>query len=195
MTIANVIGSESHSVYLARVLEEIETENAPSPEDFGFGFFVKIPAGNLEIFGVTYDTILYSPRYLTFGSRFVSSSNREIFAPDQINENAILIKLLLIGYKEADAFFHRLPKRVINIGAEVLKVEDDEIRNFHYIDGELKLGYFSQILSQTGNLSIPLIESIIEKLEAFAANSRERKKLDILRRTVKLRQSFGEINL
>ncbi len=195
MIIANVIGSESHLVYLARVLEEIEIENAPSPEDFGFGFFVKIPVGNSEIFGITYDTILYSPRYLMLGPRFASSSTREILAPDQINENAILIKLLLIGYKEANAFFHRLPKRVINIGAEVLKVEDDEIRNFHYLDGELRLGYFSQIFSQTGNLAIPLIESIIEKLEAFAADSRERKKLDILRRTVKLRQSFGEIRL
>ncbi len=187
MLLAKIISSESHLLYQARVIEKFEAENPPSMEDFGFGYFVRIPTETAEIIGIICDSVLYSPAYITLGPRFVSQDAVEIFAPDQLAENAILISILLLGHK-TERFVQGVPKHVVPIGASVFKMDESEVEAFHRPEGKLEMRYFAQIVSQLDNkgLALPLIENIIEKLRKIVRNENERKMLEVLHKAAKL---------
>ena len=43
MKIAKIIKSNSHIDYVGRVIDELDAENPPSDEDYGFAQFVNLP--------------------------------------------------------------------------------------------------------------------------------------------------------
>ncbi len=187
MLLAKIISSESHLLYQARIIEKFEVENPPSIEDFGFGCFVKIPAEKVEIVGIICNTVLYSPAYITLGPKFVSQDAVEIFAPDQLAENAILINILLLGHK-AERIIQGVPRQTVPIGANVFKMSESEVEAFHRPKEQLEMRYFAQILSQLEHkrLAFPLIEEIIEKLKGLARNENELRVIEVLHKATKL---------
>src|SRR5438270_5624828 len=171
--IAKIVKSNSHVDYVARVIDELDADEPPGPEDYGFAQFVAVPlAGGEEAVGVVYDTQLANPEYGSFGPRLSSRDELKVLSPDFLHEQGVLLGILLVGWREragdaasggakaggarADAakvvggrdggwVSHQgVPRRVVPVGQDVLRLDEGEVAGFHRVaDGSVQLHYFS----------------------------------------------------
>ncbi|MCS6873271.1 MAG: hypothetical protein N2Z23_06125 [Pyrinomonadaceae bacterium] len=189
MLIARIVHSESHTIYVGKVIEKREVENPPSKEDFAFGNFVKISAEAESFFGIIFDTVLQSPNNSLMSPISFPDQAREIFTPDQINTCATLIRILILGTLEQDKVLQGIAPKSISFGADVFKASEKEIEHFHRSDGKLKIGYFSHLKPHAGEFALPLFEIIIEKLKNFASSD-EKDCLEVLRKAMTIQQNL-----
>ncbi|MBD3353492.1 MAG: hypothetical protein GF364_18560 [Candidatus Lokiarchaeota archaeon] len=167
--IGKIIKSESHVIYWAQVENNLEGDPAPDPRDCAFGTFVKIDpveSENLLLVGLIYDTILIDRDALRAGPRLSPDiQSTKLLFPDFIDEKMKLVKVLLIGYLDKDKRpHHSFPNVAPNLNDSVIKMEEDEIKRFHIIDGEYKMGYYSAGISLVPPLIKPLFLRILTKL-------------------------------
>ena len=88
--IAKIVKSNSHVDYVARVIDELDADEPPGPEDYGFAQFVAVPlAEGEEAVGVVYDTQLANPEYGSFGPRLSSRDELKVLSPDFLHEQSI----------------------------------------------------------------------------------------------------------
>jgi hypothetical protein len=197
MKIARIVSSNSHIDYVARVIDALDAVAPPSPEDFGFAQFVKLPLGNeTEIVGVIYDSMLVNPEYSNFGPRLSPKPELGSFSPDYLNEQGFLIGILLLGaIDNRKKITHGVPRRVVPAGQDVYKIEADEVKNFH-ADGNdcLQIHYYSQIVAHAGLFAVPLLESIIEELSLDCSDS-DRQRLGVLKQTLAWQRTLGGMRL
>ena len=101
--IARIVKSNSHVDYVARVVDELDADEPPGPEDYGFAQFVSVPlAESAEAVGVVYDTQLVNPDYASFGPRLSSHAELKVLSPDFLHEQGVLLGLLIVGWRERD---------------------------------------------------------------------------------------------
>jgi len=123
VNIGKIVRSESHVRYTCQVYGPGETSAPPSPSDYAFGSFVRIPlragpalpdtlapapgdalaasdgavaSGGWAI-GLLYDTILLNPAFGSLGPRLSNDEQVELFSPDYVAERAVLVSILALG--------------------------------------------------------------------------------------------------
>src|ERR671927_95800 len=98
--IARIVKSNSHVDYVARVVDELDADEPPSAEDYGFAQFVAVPlAEGEEAVGVVYDTQLANPEYGSFGPRLSSRDELKVLSPDFLHEQGVLLGILFVGWR------------------------------------------------------------------------------------------------
>ncbi len=197
MKIAQIISSNSHIDYVGRVVDELDVENPPTSEDYGFAQFVNLPlADETEIVGVIYNSMLVNPEYASFGPRLSPKPELGSFSPDYLNEQGFLIGILLLGVKDnAGKITHGVPRRVVPAGQAVYKIQTADVKNFHTDENDcLQIHYYSQIVAHAGLFAVPLLEAIIEQL-VLDCREEDKKRLGVLKQTLAWQRAFGGMRL
>jgi hypothetical protein len=194
--IAKIVASRSHVDYVGRVIDRLDAESAPAADDYGFAQFVSLPAGvESDTVGVIYDTQLVNPEYGSFGPRLSPPAELSILSPDYLNEQGVLVGVLLLGWRDAEGTHHTVPRRVIPVGQEVLAMTDEDALKFHRdAAGQLRLHYYSQVVSHAGAFALPLLEAVLEQLEA-GASAEERQRFCVLRKSLAWQRTLGGVRL
>ncbi len=198
--IARVVKSNSHVDYVARVIDELDADAPPAPEEYGFAQFVSLPVGEAEeVVGVVYDTQLANPDYGSFGPRLSSHADLKVLSPDFLHEQGVLLGVLLLGWRvregRAWAGRHGVPRRVVPVGQEVFSLPADEVFDFHRGEGgRLQLHYFSQAVAHAGPFAVPLVEAVISQLEP-ACEPAERQRLCVLKKSLVWQRTLGQLRL
>jgi hypothetical protein len=200
--IARIVKSNSHVDYVARVVDELDADAPPAPDEYGFAQFVRVPVSEAEqVVGVVYDTQLANPEYGSFGPRLSPREELKLLSPDYLNEQGVLLGVLLVGWRERRATTRGwearqgVPRRVVPVGQDVYALPDEEVFAFHQgVGGQLQLHYFSQALAHAGPFAVPLVEAVIEKLEP-ACDPRERQRLCVLRKSLVWQRTLGGMRL
>lgn len=198
--IAKIVASNSHVDYVARVVDELDAEEPPSPEDYGFAQFVRVPVTEAqEVVGVVYDSQLANPDYGSFGPRLSSLTELRVLSPDVLNERGVLLGILLLGWREraGGRWVGRqaVPRRVVPVGQDVFRLSDEDVADFHRgEDGSVRLHYFSQAVAHAGAFAAPLVETVIEQLEP-ACSAAERQRLCVLKKSLVWQRTLGAVRL
>jgi hypothetical protein len=199
--IAKIVKSNSHVDYVARVIDELDADAPPAPEEYGFAQFVRMPVRETEeVVGVVYDTQLANPDYGSFGPRLSSHADLKVLSPDFLHEQGVLLGVLLLGWRARVegggwAAHHGVPRRVVPVGQEVYSLPDGEVFEFHKgAGGAVQLHYFSQALAHAGAFAVPLVEAVIEQLEP-ACEPAERQRLCVLKKSLVWQRTLGQLRL
>lgn len=208
--LAKIVKSNSHVDYVARVVDELDADEPPAPEDYGFAQFVAVPlAEGEEAVGVVYDTQLANPDYASFGPRLSSHAELKVLSPDFLHEQGVLLGILLVGWRAragldesgasrdggAWAGHQGVPRRVVPVGQDVLRMSDEEVFQFHGgADGSVRLHYFSTVVSHAGPFAVPLVEAVIAQLEPACAPA-ERQRLCVLKKSLIWQRTLGQLRL
>jgi hypothetical protein len=203
--IAKIVKSNSHVDYVGRVIDRLDADAPPAPDDYGFAQFVSIHVEEgEEAVGVVYDTQLLNPEYGNFGPRLSSRDELKVLSPDYLNEQGVLLGILLLGWRvRAEAgsggreWSNRqgVPRRVVPVGQDVHRLGDEEVYGFHTsVDGPVRLHYYSQIVAHAGEFAVPLIETILEQLEP-ACTPGERQRLCVLKKSLVWQRTLGGVRL
>ena len=198
--IAKIVKSNSHVDYVARVIDELDADAPPAPEEYGFAQFVRLPvAEGEEVVGVVYDTQLANPDYGSFGPRLSSHADLKVLSPDFLHEQGVLLGILLLGWRirkgQGCVAHHGVPRRVVPVGQEVFSLPDEEVFEFHKgAGGAVQLHYFSQALAHAGAFAVPLVEAVIEQLEP-ACEPAERQRLCVLKKSLVWQRTLGQLRL
>jgi hypothetical protein len=195
MKIAKIVSSNSHIDYVGRIIDALDADEPPNAEDFGFAQFVSLPLETEEVIGIIYDSVLVNPDYSSFGPRLSPKPDLQIFSPDYLNEQGILIGILLLGTITAEGVSHGIPRRIVPPGQDVFKINSEQIKNFHLDkNGDLRIHYYSQIVASAGTLAVPLLESIIEQL-SVKCSEKDQKRLDVLKQSLLWQRTFSGMRL
>ena len=198
--IAKIVKSNSHVDYVARVIDELDADAPPAPEEYGFAQFVRMPVAETEeVVGVVYDTQLANPDYGSFGPRLSSHADLKVLSPDFLHEQGVLLGVLLLGWRVRGGggwvAHHGVPRRVVPVGQEVFSLADAEVFEFHRgAGGAVQLHYFSQALAHAGAFAVPLVEAVIEQLEP-ACGPAERQRLCVLKKSLVWQRTLGQLRL
>lgn len=197
MKIAKIISSNSHIDYVGRIIDALDSENAPSAEDYGFAQFVSLPIDeNENVIGVIYDSILINPDYSNYGPRLSPKPDLASFSPDYLNEQGILIGILLLGSIDKNGKIrHGVPRRVVPAGQTVVKIEKEPIKRFHTDSNDcLQIHYYSQVVAHAGLFAAPLLEAIIEQLK-LDCREEDEKRLNVLKQALAWQRTVGGMRL
>jgi hypothetical protein len=197
MKIAKIIKSNSHIDYVGRVVDELDAENPPSADDYGFAQFVNLPLSEDEnIVGVIYNSLLVNPDYANFGPRLSPKPELGSFSPDYLNEQGFLIGILLLGTRNGNGKIqHGVPRKVVPAGQDVYKISGEEVKRFHTDENDcLQIHYYSQIVAHAGLFAVPLLEAIIEQLSLDCTDS-DRQRLGVLKQTLSWQRTLGGMRL
>lgn len=196
MNIAKIISSNSHIDYVARVVDRLDSDKPPRPEDHGFGQFVRIDLEPETAVGIIYDSKLVNPEYASFGPRLSPRPALGSFSPDYLNEQGILLGILLLGTLDADGKpTHGVPRRIVPPGHDVAKLDAAAARRFHAgRDNQVHLHYYSQIIAHAGPFAVPLLDSIIDLL-CVECTDAERQRLQVLKQSLQWQSAMGGMKL
>lgn len=204
--IAKIVKSNSHVDYVGRVIDRLDADAPPAPDDYGFAQFVSIPVEEgEEAVGVVYDTQLLNPEYGNFGPRLSSREELKVLSPDYLNEQGVLLGILLLGWRVRSgggggsrvwSSRQGVPRRVVPVGQDVYRLCDEEVYGFHKGEGgdDVRLHYYSQIVAHAREFAVPLIETIIEGLEPSCAPG-ERQRLCVLKKSLIWQRTLGGVRL
>lgn len=199
--IAKIVKSNSHVDYVARVIDELDADAPPAPEEYGFAQFVRMPVSEEEeVVGVVYNTQLANPDYGSFGPRLSSHADLKVISPDFLHEQGVLLGVLLLGWRARGegrrwVAHQGVPRRVVPVGQEVFSLPDAEVFEFHRaVGGAVQLHYFSQALAHAGAFAVPLVEAVIEQLEPLCEPA-ERQRLGVLKKSLVWQRTLGQLRL
>ncbi|HYE65839.1 MAG TPA: hypothetical protein VD966_09650 [Pyrinomonadaceae bacterium] len=193
--LAKIVKSNSHVDYVGRIIDVLDADAPPSASDYGFAQFVSIPLDDLDVIGVIYNSLLANPDYGNYGPRLSPLPDLTVLSPDYLNEQGLLVGILLLGWREADANHQRVPRRVIPVNQDIYRLADTEVERFHRDrDGRVQLHYYSQVIAHAGAFAVPLLEAILEQLEAGCAPE-ERQRLCVLKQTLVWQRTVGGMRL
>jgi hypothetical protein len=196
MKLAKIVSSNSHIDYVARVVDDLDADFAPSAADYGFGQFVSIPLDDdAEAVGVIYDSRLVNPEYSSYGPRLSPRPTLSKFSPDYLNEQGVLLGILLLGISEAGINIQGVPRRVVPPGQDVIKMDAEAVIRFHQDEGgKLRVHYYPQIITHSGAFAVPLLDSIIAEI-ASGCSEEDRNRLNVLGKTLAWQGTFGGMKL
>ena len=177
MPIAKLVKSNSHTDYVCQVFGPGEVERPPSPTDYAFGTFVRLPLdnGGVDLVGIIYDTLLLNPDFGSLGPRLSPTADLAIFSPDYLAEKVTLVGVAAIGIIAASGTLasgstatHGVPPLAAQIDTLVEGMDDDAVRAFHTgPDGAVWLGYTPLLLATGSPLARHLLIGIIDRLQAL----------------------------
>ncbi|MDQ3012173.1 MAG: hypothetical protein M3X11_15870 [Acidobacteriota bacterium] len=194
MLIAKIIKSNSHVDYAARILDSMETSQAPTMGDYGFAQFVRVAAGECEVVGVIYDSQLVNPEYGNYGPRLSTPPEQNsIFSPDYLNEQGVLVGVLLLGWRDTKGCHQNVPRLVLPVNSQVETMTGEEVRTFHQDKkSAIQLAYYAHVTTHAGDFAFPLFSAIVDQLEQLTSTV-ECARLRVLRRTLAWQQTVGGI--
>ncbi|MEM7133945.1 MAG: hypothetical protein AAF702_47055 [Chloroflexota bacterium] len=171
MQIGKIVNSTSHIDYTCQIYGLGEHHPLPAPEDYAFGNFVSIQVGGTHtaishILGIAYNTQLMNPDFGTLGPRLNSSEQTPVFTPDFLLEQATLVGILALGWKDTDGHTYQgVPPITASVNDTVTKLEEEEIEHFHQNQqGGPRLSYMPILLNQNHPLVPQLQTRIVDQL-------------------------------
>jgi len=174
MVIGKLVKSNSHTDYVCQIYGPGEVEAPPSPADYAFGTFVRIPLGdgNGHLVGIIYDTILLNPDFGNLGPRLSPVPDLAVFSPDYLAEKVTLVGITAVGTLAPDgAATHGVPSLAAQIDALVERIDDEAILRFHRSasgDPEgVRLGYAPLLLGLGSPLARHLLLHVVDRLTAL----------------------------
>ncbi len=176
-----IVNSNSHIDYVCQLHGPLEREQRPPPGAYAFGSFVAIslppfPATSPDtgqsptadapcLVGVVYNSMLVNPNFTNLGPRLTSNSEQTVFSPDLIDETAMLIGLLALGWQNSSGSRQGTPRLSAEVGATVRQLTEEEVRQFHRDEnGHLTLRYTAALLAHNNPLVPALLLQIIDRL-------------------------------
>jgi hypothetical protein len=199
MKIATVVSSNSHIDYIARVVDNPDAgATVPASSDYCFGQFVALEGEreNEKVVGIIYDSRLVNPEYGSFGPRSGPRAELGRHNADHVKEQGILIGILLLGTINGRGdCYQGMPKNVVPVGQDVVKLQPEGVRRFHSgSDGKLRLQYYSQLVANSRQFAIPLLGTIIDQLSE-GADEVEAQRLNVLKQSLTWQGTFGGMKL
>jgi hypothetical protein len=173
MFIGKLVKSSSHTDYICQIYSPGEVEVPPSPAEYAFGTFVRIPlegaAGDLV--GLIYDTQLFNPDFGNLGPRLYPAPDLAVFSPDYLAEKVTLVGITAVGTLASNGTAtHGVPSLTAQIDALVERMDDDEIRQFHHSargNSGVMLGYAPLLLALGSPLARHLLLHVVDRLTAL----------------------------
>jgi len=202
--IGKIVKSSSHINYVCQIYGPLEIEVPPDVSDFAFGRFVRVAVSlrrsdlsrngqervqnNDEAFicyivGVIYDTQLLNPSFGSLGPRLSTETQVELFSPDYLSEQAVLVHLVVLGMMEQHGplssplkirIVHGIPSFPLELNSCVETMTDEDVHRFHlfhdqgYVQNQpeyLHMGYLPHMIAQRNSLIPLVILRIIDQLE------------------------------
>ncbi|MBD1821904.1 hypothetical protein H6F51_05250 [Cyanobacteria bacterium FACHB-DQ100] len=175
MRLGKVVKSNSHCDYIVQVDDVMDFAEAPLPDDYGFGTFVKLEDESRNggssrhwAVGIVYNSQLFNPLFLNSGIRLTSEPD-PLFTPDQVQEVRTLLWTVLVG--ELDTHNGRrygiqgIPRVVVPVNTPVQRMTWEEIYHFHLNKmGRSQFCYYSHLLHCGGTFSEQLTHQVLEEL-------------------------------
>ncbi|MBD1860960.1 MULTISPECIES: hypothetical protein [Trichocoleus] len=199
MQLGKVVKSNSHCDYVVQLNDEMGVQAPPSPEDYGFGCFVKLETEKRHwAVGLIYNSQLFNPNFLNSGPR-LSSEPDPIFTPDLINETRVLLGTVLIGTMERqdDGLYgqHGIPSIVVPVNTPVYKMTESEIHCFHLSqEGRPQFRYYSHLLRAGGAFASQLTHQVLEALiKSDFFTGPDQRALQILCKELSWKNTMGAI--
>lgn len=172
--IGKIVKSNSHIDYVCQVYGAGDLPRQPRPADWAFGEFVAVELASAgeedgHLVGVIYNTLLLNPEFGNMGPRLAPHGEGEVFTPDLLNERAILVGILALGWRDGDGAFHQgVPATVAEVDGGVRGLDGDEVRAFHRgADGRVALRYAALLQGLNNPLVPQLLLKIIDRLTAL----------------------------
>ena len=184
--IGAIVNSNSHIDYVCQLASPFEREQAAAPDAYAFSAFVAIDlprqpvaapaAGHSRasdpiaadppcLIGVIYNTLLVNPNFTNLGPRLTSHTEQTVFSPDLIDETAMLVGVLALGWQDDVGPQQGTPRLAAEVSAPVRHLTDEEVRQFHRdARGRLSLRYAATLLALNNPLVPALLLEIIDRL-------------------------------
>ena len=166
-----LVKSNSHTDYTCQVYGLGEVEAPPSPADYAFGTFARIPLGESRgyLVGIIYDTVLLNPDFGNLGPRISPAPDLAVFSPDYLAEKVTLVGIAAVGTVASDGTAtHGVPPLAAQIDALVERMDDDAVRAFHReTNGGVRLGYAPLLLTLGSPLARHLLLHVVDHLTAL----------------------------
>ncbi len=171
-----IVNSNSHIDYVCQLASPLEREQRPAPDAYAFGAFVAIDLPQQPtaapvaadppcLIGVIYNTLLVNPNFTNLGPRLTSQSEQSVFSPDLIDETAMLVGVLALGWQDDVGPQQGTPRLAAEVNASVRHLTDEEVRRFHRdAHGNLTLRYAAALLALNNPLVPALLLEIIDRL-------------------------------
>lgn len=200
MRLGNVVKSNSHCDYVVQLEDEFDVAEPPQPEDYGFGNFVKLEAGDRHWgVGLIYNSQLFNPLYLSSGPRLTSTPD-PLFTPDLIRDTRTLLGIVLIGTLEgqgdpSDQYYGQqgIPRRVVPVNTPVWTMSAQEVRDFHLNqDRQPQFCYYSHLLRSGGAFATQLLDQILQEISPMFTGS-DRRALEILIKELSWKYTLGSM--
>jgi hypothetical protein len=169
MRLGKVVKSNSHCDYIVELDDEKSRADSPTPDDYGFGSFVKLDTEERHwAVGLIYNSQLFNPTFLNMGPR-LSSEPDPVFTPDLISETRTLLGTVLIGtlQKENGTSYgvHGIPRIVVPVNTPVETMTQTEIYRFHLnVEGRPQFCYYSHLLKCGGTFAAQLTQQVLTEL-------------------------------
>ncbi len=170
MLIGKIARSSSHIDYVCQVYQPGERQEAPTPEHYAFGTFVRMAgAGGQAVVGVIYNTVLVNPEFGTLGPHLSPAQDLAVFSPDYLNEKVTLVGIVAIGtLGPGGAVIHGVPPQAAQIDAPVEHMTEAEVIAFHGDGrGGVRLGYAPLLIAHGSPLARHLLLGIIGRLQGL----------------------------
>ena len=197
MRLGKVVKSNSHCDYLVEVDDDRSREAAPTPDDYGFGSFVKLDTEDRHwAVGLIYNSQLFNPMFLNMGPR-LSSEPDPVFTPDLISETRTLLGTVLIGTlkKENGTSYgiHGIPRIVVPVNTPVYTMSEREIHRFHLnADQRPQFCYYSHLLKCGGIFAAQLTQQVLtELINSNLFNGADQRALHILCKELSWKTTMG----
>jgi hypothetical protein len=175
--IGKIVKSNTHIDYVCQVYGPGEIVAQPQPADYAFGEFVAIElssavngsgsaTGGTTLIGIIYNTLLLNPEFGNLGPRLSPRGEQEIFTPDYLNETAILVGIIAVGWCDPQGRWRQgVPSLAAEVDAPVRQCEAAELERFHRDDdGRLALRYAAVLLGMKNPLVTQLLINVIDRL-------------------------------
>jgi hypothetical protein len=204
--IGKIVKSSSHINYVCQIYGPLEIEIPPDVSDYAFGSFVRVAVSLrrsdlsrngqervqnsdevsiCNIVGVIYDTQLLNPAFGSLGPRLSTDTQVELFSPDYLSEQALLVHLIVLGMMEQHRFssspqkihiVHGIPSFPLELNSSVETMADEDVHRFHLFQDQgnvenhpeyeyLHLGYLPHMIAHRNSLIPMVILRIIDQLE------------------------------
>jgi len=133
--------------------------------------------------GVIYDTLLLNPAFGSLGPRLSNETQVELFSPDYLSEQAVLVHLVMLGMMEQHMsssspleihIVHGIPSFPLELNSSVEAMTDEDVHRFHLFHDRvdvqnqyeyLHMGYLPHMIAQRNSLIPLVILRIIDQLE------------------------------
>jgi hypothetical protein len=196
MRLGKVVKSNSHCDYVVQVDDVMDFAEAPLPDDYGFGTFVKLEDNRHWAVGIVYNSQLLNPLFLNSGIRLTSEPD-PLFTPDQVQEVRTLLWTVLVG--ELDTHNGKpygvqgIPRVVVPVNTPVQRMTWEEIYHFHLNKmGRSQFCYYSHLLHCGGTFSVQLTHQVLEELiESKLFQGAEERALIVLCKELAWKNTMG----
>lgn len=198
MRLGKVVKSNSHCDYIVELDDAMSRENAPQPDDYGFGCFVKLEDDRHWAVGLIYNSQLVNPMFLNMGPR-LSSEPDPVFTPDLISETRTLLWTVLVGTlehsKNGTYGVHGIPKIVVPVNTPVCKLSQDELYRFHLNPQQKpQFRYYAHLFKCGGSFAPQLMEQVLlDLIDRQLFNGADLRAIQLLCKELSWKNMMGAI--